>query len=81
MCGRTDVAIVYLEESLDELNQLSDHSLYAGSKFSGHNGALNATITKVNLGLISLATGDATMSIAAFEAALRVRNPYVPVCL
>jgi Tetratricopeptide repeat len=72
--GSLDTAVTYFEESLDLQSRIAEQSLYVGSRFSCHNGTLNATITKGNLGLLALATGDPSMSITAFEAALRVSH-------
>lgn len=59
---------------MDLQSRIAEQSLYVGSRFSCHNGTLNATITKGNLGLLALATGDPSMGITAFEAALRVSH-------
>lgn len=72
LSGRVELAIAYFEESLDLQSRIAEQSLYVGSRYSCHNGTLNATITKGNLGLIALATGDSSMSITALEASLRV---------
>jgi hypothetical protein len=82
MFGRIEMAISYLEESLDLQGRIAEQSLYIGSRFSCHNGTLNATITKGNLGLLALATGDPSMSITAFEASLRVskRTVWIASC-
>ena len=74
--GSLDTAVTYFEESLDLQSRIAEQSLYVGSRFSCHNGTLNATITKGNLGLLALATGDPSMSITAFEAALRVSHTF-----
>jgi Tetratricopeptide repeat len=74
--GSLDTAVTYFEESLDLQSRIAEQSLYVGSRFSCHNGSLNATITKGNLGLLALATGDPSMSITAFEAALRVSHTF-----
>jgi len=71
MCGQTERAMELLEESLDAQNYAADKSLYAGSRFSCHTAALTLTITKANMGLIALLNQDVSLSIAAFEAAIK----------
>lgn len=74
MCGQTENAMKHLEEALDIQSFVAGQSLYAGSKFACHNISLNQSISKANIGLITLVTKDVSMSLEAFEAAIRVSH-------
>jgi Tfp pilus assembly protein PilF len=71
--GQPDKAMELLEESLRVQLFASDHSLYVGSKFSSHSSSLNVSITKANIGYISLVARDLSTCVASFEDAVRVR--------
>jgi len=72
MVGETGEAMKLLEESMDIQTETVNLALYAGSKFSCHTASLNSSVTKANIGLICLVMRDNALSVAAFEAALRV---------
>lgn len=73
MGGDVQQSILYLRESLKVQTIVSEHSIYCGSKFSAQAASLNMSITKANVGFLSLVVRDLAESVGVFESAVRVR--------
>jgi hypothetical protein len=73
MGGEIERAMLFFRESLKVLTTASELSMYFGSKFSCHSASMNCSITRANIGFLSLTYfRDATESVAIFESALKV---------
>lgn len=71
--GQTTAALEYFEESLETQSFAAEHSLYVGSKFSSHQGSLNASITRGNIGFVALVSRNISDCLSSFESSLKVR--------
>lgn len=73
MGGEIERAMLFFRESLKVQIMASEHSMYVGSKFSCHAASLNLSITKANIGFLSLTFfRDASESVTALESAVKV---------
>jgi hypothetical protein len=73
MGGEIERAMLFFKESLKVQTTASDHSMYIGSKFSCHSASLNLSITRANIGFLSLTYfRDANESVTIFESAVKV---------
>lgn len=72
--GKLERGLLYFQRALEIHELVSTRSMYAGSKFACQTAALNMSVTKANIGFLSLVTRDIPQSILLFEAAARVRT-------
>lgn len=70
--GKVDRSLLYFQKALETHELVASRSMYAGSKFACQTAALNMSVTKANIGFLSLVTRDVPQSIVLFEAAARV---------
>lgn len=70
--GEIESAMLYFNEAVHIQNIVSEHSMYIGSKFACHSAQLNTSITKANIGFLSLVMSDISGSVSMFESALKV---------
>lgn len=73
MGGEIERSMLFFRESLKVLTTSSELSMYYESKFSYHTASLNWSITRANIGFLSLTFfHDAAESVVIFESALKV---------
>jgi tetratricopeptide (TPR) repeat protein len=70
--GDIDKSLLYFHESLQIQTMLTEHSVYDVSRFSQHTASLNMSITRANIGFLSLVMRDFPESVSVFESALKV---------
>ena len=72
ICDEPKHVLPLLQESLEIQMEISNHSLYIGSKFASQTSALNMTVTKANMGFLALVSRNIPQAVEFFEAAAKV---------